>query len=102
MNHAAAGAMIVKAWRLEGPVGESIIHHHTYMEYTGPHRDVLFSIAAANRFASIMEIGFSGDRYPEKTDNLVWETLGVNRDVFDGIEATVSAEIEKAKIFLRL
>jgi putative nucleotidyltransferase with HDIG domain len=102
MNHSAAGAMIVKAWRLEGAVGDVIIHHHHYMEYTGDHRDVLFSIAAANRFASIMEIGFSGDRYPEKTDNLIWETLGADRDVFDGIEATVNGEIEKAKIFLRL
>jgi HD-like signal output (HDOD) protein len=102
MNHNAAGALIVKAWRLEGAVGEAIIHHHNYGEYSGPHKDVLFSIVAANRFASIMEIGFSGDRYPEKTDNLIWETLGVNKDVFEGIESMVNEEIEKAKIFLRL
>jgi putative nucleotidyltransferase with HDIG domain len=102
LNHNAAGAMIVKAWRLEGAVGEAIIHHHNYLEYSGTHKDVLLSIAAANRFASIMEIGFSGDRYPEKPDSLVWETLGVSRDVFDGIETTVNEEIEKAKIFLRL
>jgi putative nucleotidyltransferase with HDIG domain len=102
MNHNAAGAMIVKAWRLEGAVGEAITHHHNYIEYSGPHADVLLSIVVANRFASIMEIGFSGDRYPEKIDNLVWETLGISRDVFDRIEATVNEEIEKAKIFLRL
>jgi putative nucleotidyltransferase with HDIG domain len=102
MTHNAAGALIVKAWRLEGAVGEVIIHHHNYLDYTGPHQDILLSIVAANRFASIMEIGFSGDRYPEKTGDLVWETLGVSRDVFDGIEATVNEEIEKAKIFLRL
>jgi putative nucleotidyltransferase with HDIG domain len=102
MNHCTAGAMIVKAWRLEGPVGETIMYHHAYTEYTGPHKDILFSIAGANRFASIMEIGFSGDRYPEKTDNLVWETLGINKDAFEEIEATVSEEIEKAKVFLRL
>jgi putative nucleotidyltransferase with HDIG domain len=102
LNHCAAGAMVVKAWRLEGAVGDVIIYHHNYMEYSGDHRDVLFSVAAANRFASIMEIGFAGDRYPEKPDNLIWETLGVGRDVFDGLETTVNGEIEKAKIFLRL
>jgi putative nucleotidyltransferase with HDIG domain len=102
IDHCAAGAMIVKAWRLEGAVGDVIIHHHDCMEYSGEHKDVLFSIAAANRFASIMEIGFAGDRYPEKTDNLIWETLGVGRDLFDGLEDTVNGEIEKAKIFLRL
>jgi putative nucleotidyltransferase with HDIG domain len=102
ITHNATGAMIVKAWRLEGAVGEAVIHHHAYTDYSGPHTDVLFSIVAANRFASIMEIGFSGDRYPEKTDNVVWETLGVGQDIFDEIEKTVNEEIEKAKIFLRI
>jgi putative nucleotidyltransferase with HDIG domain len=102
INHTNAGAMIVKAWRLEGAVGEAIIHHHNYVEYSGPYTDVLSSIVAANRFASIMEIGFSGDRYPEKADPLIWETLDVTKDVFEKIETTVNEEIEKAKIFLRL
>jgi HD-like signal output (HDOD) protein len=102
MNHCAAGAMIVKAWRLEGPVGDSIVNHHNYMEYTGAHKDILYSIAAANHFASIMDIGFSGDRYPEKTDKIIWETLAIDRDAFDEIEKMVNQEIEKAQIFLKL
>jgi putative nucleotidyltransferase with HDIG domain len=102
MNHCMAGAMIVRAWKLEGPVGETILHHHASLEYAGGHRDILYSVVAANRFASTMEIGFSGDRYPDKTDNSVWETLGVNRDVFEGMEKTVNGEIEKAQVFLKL
>ncbi|MDR0655713.1 MAG: HDOD domain-containing protein [Treponema sp.] len=102
IDHCGAGALIVKAWRLEGAVGEAIMFHHNYSEYTGSHRDILCSIIAANRFASLQEIGFSGDRFPEKTDPAVWGTLGVGRDVFDGIEKTVLEEIEKAQVFLRL
>jgi putative nucleotidyltransferase with HDIG domain len=102
MNHCNAGAMIVKAWKLEGPVGETIINHHAYSEYSGEHKDILYSIAAANRFASASEVGFSGDRYPEKTGSLVWETLGLPKDVFEGMFKTVNEEIEKAKIFLKL
>jgi HD-like signal output (HDOD) protein len=102
MSHCMAGAMIVKAWKLEGPVGETILHHHTSLEYTGGHRDILYSVVAANRFASAMEIGFSGDRYPDKTDNSIWEALGVNRDVFEDMEKTVNGEIEKAQVFLKL
>jgi len=49
-----------------------------------------------------MEIGFSGERYPEKTESFIWEALGMNSDVFDEIENTVNDEIEKAKIFLKL
>jgi putative nucleotidyltransferase with HDIG domain len=102
INHCTVGASIVKAWKLEGPVGDAIINHHAYTEYGGDHRDILFSIAAANRFASIMEIGFSGDRYPEKLDPLVWQVLGVDRNIFDTLDQTVHGEIEKAKIFLML
>jgi HD-like signal output (HDOD) protein len=101
MNHCGAGAMIVKAWKLEGPVGEVIINHHNCNEYEGEYTDILFTIAAANRFASIMEIGFSGDRYPEKNE-IIWDTLGIDPDVFDRIEQTVNDEIEKAKVFLKL
>jgi putative nucleotidyltransferase with HDIG domain len=102
ISHNAVGSIIVKAWRLEGAVGDVIVHHHECTGYTGSHRDVLYSVAVANRFATILDIGFSGDRYPDKIDPSVWQTLGVQKDVFDAIDKTVNEEIEKAKIFLKL
>jgi putative nucleotidyltransferase with HDIG domain len=102
MDHAASGGMIAQAWRLEGAVGDAIAHHHNYLEYQGEYKDILYSVVLANRFASIMEIGFSGNRFPEKLDNSVWEQLGLSRDVFEVIEATVNQEIDKAKVFLRV
>jgi putative nucleotidyltransferase with HDIG domain len=62
LNHCGTGAMIVNAWKLAGPVGDTIMHHHSWVEYSGDHKDMLYSIVAANRFASMSEIGFSGDR----------------------------------------
>ena len=102
IDHCAAGSMISEAWKLDGAVGDTIVHHHDCSAYSGDHRDVLCSVCAANWFASISGIGFSGDRYPEKTDPLVWETLNVSLDAFDGIEQTVNSEIEKAEIFLKI
>jgi putative nucleotidyltransferase with HDIG domain len=102
MNHCNVGAMIVMAWKLEGPVGETILHHHNYAEYSGEYRDILFSVVAENRFASISEIGFSGDRYPDRTGDDIWEALGVPKDIFEGMTTTVNEEIEKAKVFLKL
>lgn len=101
LDHAAAGAMIAKAWRLEGAVGETIAMHHDYLSYDGEHKDVLYSVVLANRFASIMEIGFSGNRYPDKVDPSVWTYLGLEKTIFEDIEDTVNQEIEKAKVFLR-
>ncbi|MDR3146249.1 MAG: HDOD domain-containing protein [Treponema sp.] len=100
MDHCAAGAMIVAAWRLKGAVGDAIIHHHRGSAYEGPWRDVVFTTVLANRFASVREIGFSGDRYPEKIDPAVFEYLRLDPAVLEEIEPEVDGEIEKARIFL--
>jgi putative nucleotidyltransferase with HDIG domain len=101
-NHCQAGSLIAKAWKLEGPVGDVIIYHHNVASYTGPNQDILYSIALANYFANLMEIGFSGDRYPDKLGAEVWDSLGLKRDIFDEIEGIVNEEITKAKVFLKL
>ncbi|MFQ3547101.1 MAG: HDOD domain-containing protein [Termitinemataceae bacterium] len=102
LNHSVAGSMIAAAWKLEGAIGDAIAHHHNYLEYSGPYKDVVYCVVLANRFASMMEIGFSGNRYPEKVDPQVWEFLGLDRSVYDEIESVVNQEIEKAKIFLKV
>jgi putative nucleotidyltransferase with HDIG domain len=102
INHCAAGAAIVNAWKLGGPVGDSIIYHHNYMEYSGDFADILNSVVVCNWFASVMGIGFSGDRWPEKIDPALWAALNVRREIFDEMEPAVNGEIEKAKVFLNL
>jgi len=102
INHCVSGGMIAAAWKLEGAVGDVIVNHHSCAEYGGVHKDVLYSVAAANWFANTMEIGFSGDRYPDKLDQSVWEALGVTRDDFAELEESVNREIEKAQVFLKL
>jgi HD-like signal output (HDOD) protein len=102
LDHCAAGTMISAAWKLEGPVGDTIMYHHNFADYFGDERDILYSVIAANWFASFSGIGFSGDRHPEAVDPLVWEALNVSSDVFDELEDTVNSEIEKAEIFLKI
>ncbi len=102
MNHCVSGEKIVAAWKLEGAVGDSIQYHHAYADYEGPHKDILFSIAAANWFANMMEIGFSGERYPGRIQPMLWEYLHIDKYFFDGIEELVIQEIEKAKVFLKI
>jgi putative nucleotidyltransferase with HDIG domain len=102
INHNETGAMIAAAWRLDGPVGDVIIHHHRHSEYTGPYKDILYSVVAANYFICSAEIGFAGDRHAGKGDTLIWKYLGLNQDVFEDMQKTVNSEIEKARIFLKL
>jgi len=102
INHGIAGNMIVKAWKLEGAVGDVIMYHHNHTDYDDAHKELLYTIILANRFAIQMEIGFSGDRHPEKPGPSIWEALDVGPEIFEEIAPTVTTEIEKAEIFLKL
>jgi putative nucleotidyltransferase with HDIG domain len=102
IDHCVSGEKIAAAWKLQGAVGDSIRFHHSYAEYDGPYKDVLFSVAAANWFANMMEIGFSGERHLEKLHPIIWEYLQIDKYFFDGIEESVMQEIEKAKVFLKI
>jgi len=102
LNHCGAGAMICEAWKLEGAVGDAVKYHHNCEEYTGDNKDILFSVAAANRFAAISEIGFSGDCDPKPLPPEIWEFLETDIEAFNEIEDDVFGEIEKAAIFLKI
>jgi putative nucleotidyltransferase with HDIG domain len=98
--HTGAGALAARVWRLEGAVGDAVIHHHNYLEYAGDHKELLYTIVAANYFASRMGIGFSGNRHPRKPEKQVWETLGLAWEDIEGMKPMVEDAIKKARIFL--
>jgi HD-like signal output (HDOD) protein len=102
INHCEAGEMIANAWKLDGAIGDAIKYHHSYREYSGDNKDILYSVAVANRFATLSVIGFSGECHPSPLPDFIWEALKVSRDVFDEIEEKVNVEIEKAEVFLKI
>jgi putative nucleotidyltransferase with HDIG domain len=102
INHGVVGGIIVDDWRLVGAVADVIRGHHTCQNYAGPNKDVLYTTVLANRFAVDMEIGLAGDRHPDITPPLVWDTLRVDQDIFEEIKSPVSEEIDRASIFLTL
>ena len=100
VNHCEVGRLIIKNWNL-GPVMEDVVFFHHFLEqYPGANRDVLLTVAAANFFTNTYQIGFSGDRYPEKVPLSVFEELGISLDDLEAVEEKANSEIEKAKIFL--
>ena len=102
LSHCTSGDLIAAYWKLEGAVRDTIMHHHECDEYTGDNKDVLYSVAVANHFASFTGMGFSGDRHPGSPSAAVWEGLNISKEIFSEIEETVIGEIEKAEIFLKI
>ncbi len=102
VNHAQVGRLIIENWRLGQNLSDAVAHHHSVQEYAGPHRELVLTVALANAFTNTYELGFAGDRYPEPLPPEVIAELGVGWEYLESIEETVSAEIEKAQIFLKV
>jgi HD-like signal output (HDOD) protein len=102
VTHAEVGGRVFRAWRIGGALEDAVIHHHSAGAYTGEHRDLLYSVTAANYFACLAEKGFAGDCHPEKPGAQVWKTLGIHQDIFEDIKPIVDGEMAKAQIFLNL
>ncbi len=102
VDHTEVGKMIIESWKLGKDIEDAVSYHHNVLGYEGENTDIVYAVCAANVFANTFEIGFSGDRYPEKLPDKVLKYLGVDWDFFDDIEDEVNSEIEKAQIFLRV
>jgi putative nucleotidyltransferase with HDIG domain len=101
INHCTAGGMIAKAWKLENIVADVIKWHHSIDEYNGEFMHILYSVAIANYFSVVNDIGFAGEKKPVKPERKIWEFLKFKEDIFDELIVKVNQEIEKARIFLQ-
>jgi HD-like signal output (HDOD) protein len=102
LDHCEVGSMIGEAWKLGGDILDTIRCHHEPGVYTGTHRSIVYTVAVANFFANVNEIGFSGNRYPENVRADVLAYLGIDLDFVDGMAGEITQEIEKAQVFLKI
>jgi len=102
VDHAEIGRLIVENWKLSKDIEDVVLFHHNLTEYQGENTDILYTVAIANYFANISELGFSGDRFPEKVQANVFSYIGIDWQYLEQIEDDIKKEIEKAQIFLEV
>jgi HD-like signal output (HDOD) protein len=102
IDHCEAGGMIAESWKFTGAIADTIRYHHDLPGYMGDYGDVLRTVAVADFFANREGIGFSGNRYPDKIPPEIFELLGIQKSLLEELDEPVNAEIEKAKVFLKL
>jgi putative nucleotidyltransferase with HDIG domain len=102
MSHCTAGAMTAGAWKLEMPVVDVIIHHHDACGYTGENKKILYTVAIANYCSSFYDMGFAGNKNPEKPEPEIWEDSGISENVIEELKEPVLKEIKKAQKFLNI
>ncbi len=101
-THCDAGSLIIDAWKLSDDIKDVVAFHHTPLEYQGANKELVFTVMVADYFANIMEIGFSGNRFPTTPPAEVYRALGITWLQIEDLEPQVRQEIERAKVFLKL
>lgn len=101
-DHRDIGLLIGELWKLGGEIMDTIRFHHSLLEYEGQHRYIVYTVGVANYYANENEIGFSGNRYPDRVPTEVMGALGISWELLDEIAQDVVREIEKAQVFLKI
>ena len=96
------GVLIGDAWKLGNAILDTIKFQNRPAEYEGQYEDIVNTTHVAIYFVTIAEIGFSGDRYPQRASDHSLNLLGIDDAYLDEIEDEVEEEIRKAEVFLRL
>jgi HD-like signal output (HDOD) protein len=102
LDHCEAGGVVAENWKLTGAIADAVRWHHDLDAYSGEYGDVLRTIAVADFFANREGIGFSGNRYPDKISPETFDLLSMEKSMLEELDEPVNAEIEKAKVFLKL
>jgi putative nucleotidyltransferase with HDIG domain len=101
-SHEEVGKLIAKSWKLGPEIYDALSFHHRPESYSGDYGQIVRAVAVSNYFANEFEFGFSGNRNPLPPQEEVFGELGISREWLEDLEEEVTAEIEKAKIFLKI
>ena len=103
VDHGVAGRLIGEKWRLSLAIIEGLAYHHAPEQASEEHRDLVATVALANLYANIYEIGSAGDLYPESAFLMgVLDIMGLKWVDLQPLQAIVNSEIDKAQVFLNL
>jgi len=103
IDHGVAGRLIGEKWRLSPAIIEGLALHHTPEQASEENRDLVATVALANLYANIYEIGSAGDRYPESALLMnTLEIMGLKWPDLQPLHEVVLREIDKAQVFLHL
>lgn len=103
VDHGVAGRLIGEKWRLSPAIIEGLAYHHAPEQASDEHKDLVATVALANLYANIYEIGSAGDLHPESSFLMgILELMGLKWHDLQPLMAIVNSEIDKAQVFLNL
>ncbi|MDP2105646.1 MAG: HDOD domain-containing protein, partial [Desulfobulbaceae bacterium] len=103
IDHGMAGRLIGEKWRLAPSIVDSLAFHHAPEQAPADSRTLVATVALANLYANIYEIGSAGDTFPEAPFLMsILEMMDLKWTDLAPLHAIVRMELDKAQVFLKL
>lgn len=102
ITHTEVGKMIAEKWNLTGETLECLLRHHDPNMSSEQNYKLVASVYAANIYCNENQIGFSGSRHTKSIEEHILTSIGITEEYLDGLFETISTELEKAAVFLKV
>jgi putative nucleotidyltransferase with HDIG domain len=102
IDHEEVGQMIATKWKLNAIITDAICHHHDPLLAAPENQELVATVALADFYICLFDIGFAGNRFPDETQLApLLELCGLQWDAVVHLSEAVDNEIHKAEIFLQ-
>jgi putative nucleotidyltransferase with HDIG domain len=103
IDHEEIGEMIATKWKLNAVITDAICHHHAPELADPAHQALVATIALADFYVCLFDIGYAGNRYPDASQlDAILDLCGLQWANVVSLSAAVDEEIKKAEIFLQV
>ncbi len=103
LDHEEIGQMIASKWKLNATITDAICHHHNPELAEPEHQSLVATIALADFYICLFDIGYAGNRYPDEEQlGMLLDLCGLEWKTVVSLSEAVDNEIRKAEIFLQI
>ncbi len=103
IDHEEVGNMIASKWKLNAVITDAICHHHSPMLAPPEHQALVATVALADFYICLFDIGYAGNRFPDEVQlQPLLEICDLEWNDIVNLSEAVDAEIKKAQIFLQI
>lgn len=102
VDHAEAGELLARTWKLPEPIVQVVRHHHTPWSAAPPHRSTVQLVHLANFVSNNQGFGRSEEGFPDSFDHGSWEALGLSLEDIPELIEDVRREGERCESFVQL
>ena len=102
ITHTDVGKMIAEKWNLMDETFECVLYHHDPNAASEKNYKLVTSVYIADIYCNINQVGFSGNRHAEQIGDHLFESIGINEGSLDELIDSMSEELDKASVFLKV